>query len=936
VLLTGGTGFLGTQIARRVISNTDLSLVVLVRAQTVEEAELKVEREWWPWPELRNELNGRVTPVIGDVSKPRLGLSDRDYVYLVGRITHIIHTAADLRLNGPIDEMRSTNVAGTTNVLEMASAAHSDHGLKRLSHISTAYVAGGRHGQVQEEDLSEQYGFHNTYELTKFEAERLVQEASHHLPVSILRPGMIVGDSNTGEIRTFNTIYQPLHLYLMGGMRLVPASHSLRVNAVPVDYVADSIVRLTLTDEAKGLTFHLTSPADSLPTIGELLGLARQWAKENLGINLPRALFFLPLPAPRPLPAGELTGEKLSVGGLMGKLSDLRPYFSNSAVYRRDNTDRLLGRYEFDWRESFPHLLKYAVYHGLLHPYPRTVHEQILNRLEGRSMPVSMADVVDGRVVERDVCQVRRDMLSASRALRSMGVSKGDRVAVVGLNSSRYAILDVAIGLVGAVSVPIYYTSPPNDIRDFLTDCKARLLFVGSPLILKELENLGLGVPVVSFCREEQNLQETHWYESWMDFLARGTAGDARTEEATPTVSPVGLGDAATIRFTSGTTGRPKGVYFTHGNLSWLGEAVCSLFPWRMRSREIAYLSFLPMNHVVEGIICAYAPYYAPARLKMYFLEDFKQLSEALPMVRPTVFFSVPRFYEKVWDGLLRSRVGRTYVDSKGPVKALLRPIVRHVLLSKVGLDRCQQLMVGSAPISLGLLEKFQELGIEIHVAYGLTEAPLVTMNSLERNKLGTVGEPLPETTIRIGEDGEILVKGPQVSEGYISGMPLLDEDGFLPTGDLGKMERGYLVVDGRKKELIKTAYGKYVQPAKIETMLRGMKDVEEAMVVGEGRPFCSALVWVKKGVDPAKASAFMDDSILEMNKNLSHPEQLRRWAILEDDLTIGGGDLTPSMKLRRAMISARLKGVIEGLYAGHLDASSSTSESVIEVTLNG
>jgi len=918
VLLTGGTGFVGAQIARRIISNTNLAIASLVRADNAEDAIRKARREWWAWPELRDEPGGRVKLILGDVSRPNLGLPEGELGELVRGVSHVVHAAADLRLDGPIDAMRMTNVAGTMNVIDFASRANEDHGLQRFSYISTAYVAGGRRGLIPESDLTDEHGFHNTYELTKFEAERLVREAGARLPISIFRPGMIVGDSLTGEVRTFNTIYYPLRLYFEHGIRVVPISSSSKINIVPVDYVADSIVRLTQMSDAEGLTFQLTAPFETLPTIGGLVESVRQWARENMRIDLPRVM-FLPLGQPRTSSAKELTTVEGKNQGPAGKLGELEGYCSKDMAFRRDNTDRLLGPYGLDWREYLPRLLTYAVYHGFIHPYPRTVHETILHRLEGRSIPVSISDVIDGRVVRRDPNQVREQMLSASGALRRMGVAKGDKVGIVGLNSSRYLVLDVAIGLAGAVSVPIYYTSPPREIRDILTESGAMVVLVGAPDVLKQLDEVDLDIPVVSFCREEPSELRLK-YESWEEFLKKGAEERVESE-----VSPVGFGDLATIRYTSGTTGRPKGVCFDHGNLRWMGEAVCSLFPWRARSKEITYLSFLPMNHCVEGVICAYAPYYAPASLDICFLEEFKQLRKALPLVRPTVFFSVPRFYEKAWETLVLSRMGRTFARSRGPLRALMRPLIRRTLLSRSGLSRCSQLMVGSAPVSRTLLEEFNDLGIEIHDAYGLTEAPLVTMNLPGRNRVGTVGEPLPETSVKISEGGEIMVKGPQVAKAYSSGELEL-EGGYLATGDLGKIDAGYLIVDGRKKELIKTSYGKYVQPAKIEGMLRSIENVEEAMVVGEGRPFCVALIWVKKGTDRVGASRLIDEAISQMNKGLSHPEQIRRWATLENDLSVSGGDLTPNLKLKRAVVCARFKDAIEGLFSGHLPAEAANT----------
>jgi long-chain acyl-CoA synthetase len=330
------------------------------------------------------------------------------------------------------------------------------------------------------------------------------------------------------------------------------------------------------------------------------------------------------------------------------------------------------------------------------------------------------------------------------------------------------------------------------------------------------------------------------------------------------------------------------------------------------------------MNHVVEGILGTYAPACMPVPVDIFFLEDFHALAGALPVVRPTVFFSVPRFYEKVWDRFAEGRAGHLYLSlpqrgfSEGLRKAL-RPLLRASLLKRAGLDRCAQLLSGSAPCSDRLLESFRELGIEVHNAYGLTEAPLVTLNRHGANHLGTVGMPLPETEVRIAADGEVLVRGPQVTAGfYGNSLEPIGRNGWLSTGDLGELTaEGDLLIRGRKKEILITSYGKNIHPAKIEGLLRQIPGMAEAIVIGDNRPALSALLWLKGGSATPAAMEEIDKSVRMVNGALSHPEQVKRWAILGESPAIESGELTGNLKIRRNAVLARRAAVVEMLYSG-------------------
>jgi len=323
------------------------------------------------------------------------------------------------------------------------------------------------------------------------------------------------------------------------------------------------------------------------------------------------------------------------------------------------------------------------------------------------------------------------------------------------------------------------------------------------------------------------------------------------------------------------------------------------------------YLSFLPMSHVVEGILASYAPYCMLCEAKIYYLTDFQMLTHALPLVRPTVFFSVPRFYEKLWEQIGQNAIGKRYLAMQdGWLKRLTGNLLRRVVLRKAGLNKCTQLLVGSAPISEDLLLHFRNMGIEIHNAYGQTEAPLITLNRLGHNVIPSIGTPLPETSVTTAPDGELIVSGPQVALGYYQLATETFQNGQLYTGDLGHIDnQGNVFVSGRKKDMLITSYGKNINCSKIEQRLCDIPCVEQAVLVGEQRPYCTALLWTNGTADTLAAD------IERMNTQLSHPEQVKRYCIVETPLSISRGELTPNLKVKRNMVLEHYKQEIETLY---------------------
>lgn len=909
ILVTGSTGFLGTEVTEMLMRTTQHSVYALVRGTSADDAMRTLEHLWWERPDLKSELGKRIIPVVGDITCEDLGLSDTIKNELIERTEYIIHCAANVEITRSKEHLRKINVDGTQHVLDFACRIQEHHPLKCLSHVSTAYVSGLRRGLIAEDSLMDE-GFGSRYEESKFEGEKLVRGFMERIPISIFRPGQIVGNSQTGMVKTFNTLYYPLKLYLKGQLPIMPISGKMKVNLVPVDYVANAIVRITCERPANGKTFHLTAPKAMQPTVAELLNAVRLWAKQELRVNL-RAPLFLPLPGIGRLGTWYNHSTLRSGKSVLNNMLALTPYFNEQSTFDTTNTRQCLGEYTLQWQQFLPNLLAYAARKNFLNHNGRTVFEQMLVRLKSRRAPITYYDVAADGTHSHSGEEVGMRIRQAQNSLHTLGIGHGDRVAITGINSVEYFVLDAAIGLSGACSVPLYYTTPPAELDELLRKSGARWLFVGDNRIMSQIHQVKSDIRIVSFVRGN-DLPADPRLMTQEQFNELG----GREETNAPS-SPVGYGDTATIRFTSGTTSDSKGVRFNHYQLRWMVETLGSLLSWKSRNSHVSYLSFLPMSHVVEGILGAYTPYYVLAPVSVYYLNDFSQLVQTLPKVRPTIFFSVPRFYEKVWGQFATSAAGKFYISTTpGLLRTMLRSLMRHGLLRKAGLDKCDQLIVGSAPVSPQLLSDFRELGVEIHNAYGLTEAPLITLNRLGDNELTNTGTPLPDTTVTLADDGEILVQGPQVSMGYDAlENETLSGDGLLRTGDLGAItETGHLEIVGRKKEILITAYGKNINIQKVETRIHDIAGVSDVMLVGENRPYCVALIWLEDGNNQLSLKD-LHQAIATVNSNLSNPEKIKRWAVMAEPLRISAGELTPNLKLRRTNIMANHAATVEGLY---------------------
>lgn len=870
---------LGTEVAAQLLATTSSTIYVLVRAASESAALHRLQALWWEEKTLFAAIGKQILPVVGDIT------AEQSVRHLPSCITHVIHCAAETGLQKSRNELWQINVDGTRHILRLAKDLPR---LQRFTYISTAYVAGTRSGRIMEDEALPTH-FYSLYEQSKAEAERLVRVSE--LPLTICRPGMIVGHSRTGRTRNFNTVYYVLKLMLQGKLRFLPVGPSQTVNVVPVDDVASRAVSLTLNPEAEGKTFHLTTPGESLPKVGDLVSEVRKWARENLQIDVPRPL-YLPLPFLRSLGKRYNAGKNAKSHSLVSNLTALMPYFLDDHLFDRTNTDQLTGHDHPGWREYLPTLLAFACRHNFMRLSDKTIFEQACIRRESQHYPITYFDIKANGIEKVSGRAMNALVRCYASVLVKQGVKAGDTVALSGINCAEHTAIDQAIGLIGATSVPIYYTTPAEEIALLLDKSHSRWFFVGDERVQKNLRLVPSEVRIIPFGP-----------------LAHQASG-AEAAFRPGTFAPTSL---ATIRYTSGTTGEPKGVMFDFNQLKWMGEVLTNLLQWKDRNREMRYLSFLPMSHVVEGILAAYAPYCMLCKAKIYYLNDFQMLTRALPMVRPTVFFSVPRFYEKLWEQIERNPLGRRYLRMRdGWWRRMTGVVLRRAVLRKAGLDQCSQLLVGSAPISEELLYRFRRLGIEIHNAYGQTEAPLITLNRLGDNVFPSIGTPLPDTTVSTSSDGELIVEGPQVALGYYQMEADTFKNGKLYTGDLGRIDAdGHVYISGRKKDMLITSYGKNINCTKIEQRLTDIACVEQAVLVGEQRPYCTALLWTNG------STATLQADIDHMNETLSHPEQVRRWRIIDTPLSISRGELTPNLKIKRNVVLEHYQDEVNTMYAG-------------------
>jgi long-chain acyl-CoA synthetase len=546
--------------------------------------------------------------------------------------------------------------------------------------------------------------------------------------------------------------------------------------------------------------------------------------------------------------------------------------------------------------------------------------------------------------------------------LAALGIKQGDRVALLSENRPEWSITDLAILSLGAINVPIYTTQAIDQIRYILTDSGARAIFISNRRLYKHaspaIERLGFLDRLIFFDAEgSEGLERGMTLEALEE---NGREQARRTPMAfAEYLNAVRPQDLATIIYTSGTTGEPKGVMLTHNNFISNVLAITDGLP--ISSTDVA-LSVLPLSHIFERtgfyVFCYNG-------MSVYYAASFDQVGENLREVRPTVMTAVPRLFEKVYHRIVKKGmsekgwkrkvflramvVGQRYAELKDKHQqvpktlALQQKIASRLVFSKwregVG-GRLRYFVSGGAPLSPTLSYSFLAAGIPVLQGYGATETCIVSANRPDNNQVGSVGLPFAGIELAIAEDGEIMVRGPNVMQGYY-GQPeataAVMKDGWFATGDVGHLdEGGRLYITDRKKDLFKLSNGKYVAPQLIESLLKQSEFVSQVVVVGTGRKQPAALIvpeWeaVKQELS-AQGGDFPQDrkelsqfpaaikvvqrDVAALTSELADYERIRRVALLPDEFTIDNGELTPTLKVKRRVIDEKFGELIEELYS--------------------
>jgi long-chain acyl-CoA synthetase len=542
-----------------------------------------------------------------------------------------------------------------------------------------------------------------------------------------------------------------------------------------------------------------------------------------------------------------------------------------------------------------------------------------------------------------------------SRALLRMEIKKDDKIAIISSNNRpEWHIVDIGVLQTGAQTVPIYPTISEHDYEYILNHCEASYCFVSDEEVLRKINLVKDKLP---YLKEVYSFNTITNCKNWNELLVLGE-DKSNQDEVEARKNSINTEDLATIIYTSGTTGNPKGVMLSHQNIvsNVLGSAPRIPF----QAGKSRALSFLPICHIFERMVLYLYQYYG---VSIYFGESIEKIGENIKEVQPTVITAVPRLIEKVYDKIYAKGAELTGIKKKLFFWAIdlgLRyepygangfwyefqlKIARKLIFSKWkdGLGGKLEVMVsGSAALQTRLSRIFAAAEIPVMEGYGLTEtSPVIAVNDMRNYgfRIGTVGKVIDNVEVKIAEDGEILCKGPNVMIGYYKNEKLTNEvitDGYFHTGDIGNMDSdGFLKITDRKKEMFKTSGGKYIAPQLIENTMKQSRFIEQIMVIGEGQKMPAAFIqpnfdfvleWAKKNkisLDKSHESIIANEKVIariqqeidSINPKFGHWEQIKRFELTPDVWSIDGGQLTPTLKLKRKNVLEKYQDLYQKIY---------------------
>ncbi len=570
------------------------------------------------------------------------------------------------------------------------------------------------------------------------------------------------------------------------------------------------------------------------------------------------------------------------------------------------------------------------------------IPRRVLRQAADQPSTIAYHAKVDGRWQPTTWRTYAEQIRTAARALIALGLPAGGRIAILGFNRPEWVILDHAAMMAGGAPAGIYTTCSAEEVAYIIDHSEAPLVLVENAAQLAKVKAQRANLPLLKHIVMMKGGEATGSdVLTWEDFLAKADhVPEAALDQR---IDAIEQRDLATLIYTSGTTGPPKAVMLSHGNLAWTANLLCDIAGWPTGGVS---LSYLPLSHIAEQMATVHVP--ATAGSTVYFAESIEKLAENLEEARPTAFFGVPRIWEKFHAGLAakldeatgvkkqladwaRSVCARVnaHRDRGEPIPmplALQYRLAVKLVISKVkaalGLDRAQQLYSGAAPIAPDVLHFLASLDIQVMEIYGQSEDCGPTSCNLPgKTRIGTVGPALPGIEVKVAEDGEILVRGPHVFLGYLKEPEATAEalvDGWLCTGDLGAFDsEGFLSITGRKKELIITAGGKNIAPKNIEAMIKQSPLVSEAVVIGDRRKYLTALITLDEAAakQVGDVRAELQRTIDQANATLARVEQVKKFAILDQQFGIETGELTPTLKIKRKIVAQKFAFEIDQMY---------------------